>query len=892
MIKAPIKTLVYLLLFIVGPLCGSAQSPEEEVDPDNINTQYLEHLIKFKIDSIRERKGMHVFVNDSVLYMAASYHSRQMAKTHVLSHFENGAKYKTPQKRAETFGAVNYFVGENVAVCTPYKKFYIKTPDLNVYYSYGELAAKIVKGWTKSRAQLKNITKKECQITGVSIAYDKATRRIYVTQKIAEVKSKFVFEENLSLFPFEDPNTVEYDLTELKQVAHTMHKGRHRWGLKPRKKYRRCRQCDALAGVGAGFYVDSLNNIHGVITNGAFFKQFTKRRRDGLAVEIVHYGDYECTNKNFFLKPSRRNGQCIANGTVEKPVYKWRLRRTYRKVRFIWKLNKWGTIRNIILGFRFRQYPDAFALIPKRFPGCPMDEIIGKLPADEKDFYEVNILFLRKKRVCSVVHYTDYCGEHFQNIKPTPLLPELSEFEYRFPEDTIRYDFTVNFKQGKASYNYADIKPLLDTIRLENYNIVKLHINASASVEGSEEVNKALTLKRTMSIRKVLDSMRVDTLIHDIDTREDWEHFYARVGETKYAYLKNMDHARVKKELENHEISKDLEDIFSQERKAEVKLWLMLRSTDSARIHNALLQYRQFSGEADKKKITAKDLQKLYNIQTYLYKSVVAKKVAATDLYTVKFPDSKPYARIHRNEVIFNHLFDSTANRDITKLYHSFKEDAMSKQATQVQRYNFLSILINQWDSLHYYDHDEKITPEKVFGLLGRLGGKAIPKDTLDQLKMNFYFKAADWFYKTKPDAAFQAKAMNNLFYVYKTRHYNDSVAYKMARYFIYYYKDEYAYRILAPFALAPKPNHEVFILYLKMAYLQDMYKKNGRFYKLMKKAPGILSQDEYCHLFTGPCNISFQVLDNETIRTQWCQTCTGYPNYATWYREQQLKKK
>lgn len=54
-----------LLLFMLLPALVFSQSPEEDIDPENINSQYLEHLIKKKIDSVRHSKGLIELVNDS-----------------------------------------------------------------------------------------------------------------------------------------------------------------------------------------------------------------------------------------------------------------------------------------------------------------------------------------------------------------------------------------------------------------------------------------------------------------------------------------------------------------------------------------------------------------------------------------------------------------------------------------------------------------------------------------------------------------------------------------------------------------------------------------------------------------------------------------------------------
>jgi uncharacterized protein YkwD len=892
------RSLTSLIFLFFFPVFVFSQSPEEEIDPENINVQYLEHLIKKKIDSVRVGKGLLELVNDSILYMASKHHSVNMAKTRSLSHYEALAKFKNPQKRAEAFGAVNYFTGENVAFVTAYKKYNIRDPSSSEYFTYGEFATRMVKAWVKSRGHYKNIIKPDYQITGVTVCYDKKTRRIYGTQKFADVKSKFVFTENTAMFPYEDENEIEYELVALKQVSSMKHKGRHRWRLKTRKKFRRCRECDAVPNLKKqmDFYVDSNLNVHCVTKSRYLFKRLTHKRRDGFALETVQYKDYVCSSKDFFLKPSRRNGQCVANGNIQKPVYKWKLRKKYRKAKWKWNKHKWKVVRKMLFSFNQKKWEHLGDTINTRFLGIPSDNIIGKLKSDTNGYYECNILFLKKRRVCQTLGFTDYCGQYYIDIKPTPLLPELSADQYHYPEDTIHYQFSIPFKQGKSDYNYDDIKPLLDTLKLENYFIVRLNINATASVEGDEDINNKLTKGRALSIRKVLDSTNVDTLVKDIRSEEDWDHFYKHIEKTKYAHFKKLSKEEIKKELRDPEVAKELEPILTEERKAQVKLWLMAKVNDSIRLKFAFARYGQLINDAHAGKLNAYDARKLHSIQTYMYKCSLKGLLPYSKLVEYEPPDQPLYSRIYLNYVIFKREIDSIKPKEEydKELYDALRTVAIGNKASQIQRYNFLTILVNHWDSLRWYDtgSDDKVTPQRVFAFLGRLGSSVIPKDTLDMLKRNFNFKAANWFEFIDPDDNNQLRAVNNVYGYYRSRNNSDSTVLRMARYFLFYGHDDYAYRILKPRTYAKDPSHELFGLYLKMAYMRDMYRQRSRFYKLMRNAANVLTKEEYCGLFTGPCNISFQIFDHEDIRTTWCKTCYDHKNFADLWNETHLKGK
>ena len=99
-------------LFVSCSLIG--QNKNLEISSINFNKKFLEHLIKIKVDSVRQAHNCKNLINDSILYIASSHHSEYMIENNKLSHYEDVDSLRTPQLRAEHYGAKNYGVGENV----------------------------------------------------------------------------------------------------------------------------------------------------------------------------------------------------------------------------------------------------------------------------------------------------------------------------------------------------------------------------------------------------------------------------------------------------------------------------------------------------------------------------------------------------------------------------------------------------------------------------------------------------------------------------------------------------------------------------------------------------------------------------------------------------------
>src|ERR1051326_1256935 len=99
-----------LLLVVMGLSClVRSQDPDDKIDPNHFNIQYLEYLVKTKIDSIRSENGLYTLIDDSILYLAAKHHSDYLVKEKTIGHNEKRKKFSTPQKRVTHYGGLDYF---------------------------------------------------------------------------------------------------------------------------------------------------------------------------------------------------------------------------------------------------------------------------------------------------------------------------------------------------------------------------------------------------------------------------------------------------------------------------------------------------------------------------------------------------------------------------------------------------------------------------------------------------------------------------------------------------------------------------------------------------------------------------------------------------------------
>ena len=892
----------FLFLFFASgfPSLLSAQDPDDKIDPNHFNIQYLEFLVKTKIDSIRSENGLYTLIDDSILYLAARHHSDYLVKERTMGHNEKKKKFSTPQKRVTHYGGLDYFAGENVVsipILVPCRSKRIKKTHINE--TYEDAANEMVVAWVRSKRHYQNMKYPKYQVTGVALTYDRATNTIKCVQVFAEVKSKFVFPENTRMFKYAEPDTMDYALEYMDQVSRRQHKGRHEWNLKiPKKRYRRCRECGTIYAMkdDLDFYVDTNGYVHATCSNNALTKRLTRRWKDGLALESVDYTDYECGNKNYFLRPSRRNGECIANGKVRKPLYKWKMRKEWRHQHRIFRRWKRQTIFNDIISFQFKKkYPQIPEVLFKKFPQWPIenDWKLGKLPKNDSAYYELDVMILRHKRVCGIIHFTDFCGAPFEKITPLSYISDLSDKPFVYPEDTLQYSFTVPFEKNKFDYHIEDIAPLIDSLSLKDNRIVGIKVSAYASVEGTFEKNKELAEKRSASIIAVLKSLQKDSVTQLVQVEEDWKGFFERLKTTRYASWSAMKKEDIKKQLAIDSISFNLENILAKERRAVIHICYMPTVSFDERLLAAQKQYREMLDSLSLfKNPPTRVVQRLLVRQTFLYKQVLEGHCDTSFLFL-------PILQNHAcNQLLCNQFYFKIKYRNILEdtlhkevWYDELKEQALYKGSRSAAKYNLMVYLLDKWGKDRELDSDTLTDPNWMLHELNLIRPGEVNADSLKYLYLNYYFKTAAWCLAKDTFTDLHNSCVNHIYHYYSAHHMPDTLALRMARFFIWHGQEKRALNLLRPYALKKDPNHELLALFLKMSYVHLDQDSKAKFNKWMLNAANILTPEEYAHLITGPCNMSFQVLDNEKIRKVYCEKTSGHSNFALDYKEEKRKE-
>lgn len=888
------STVIHIILALLWGNCAFAQSPGDRIELSSINFRYLEHLVKKGIDSVRISHGLEPLVNDSILYVAARDHASYLVRKKLLSHFENDIPEKrTPYDRVIFHGGKDFAsVGENVIstfIHTPVKS---KNQEVHIAETYGQAANDMVTGWVNSPRHFQNIINPTFKSTGVAVMYDPEGNNLKGVQKFGLLSWSYSPEENPEMFSYSDfkPKPV---VSSFDSVERVLHKGKHYWHLKPaRDPGKTCVECEDLLSENQRLKIlTSGKNISLYTRDVEMIKRLLKKRRDGMAIEIVTYRPFDCGNPAYYTMSSRRNGQCIFNGKVLKPKYKRQLLEQWRKEEKKFKRKKRKAAWKIVKDKRdlrgwFSKPGEIRLKLKEKWQPTEWKAKLGRDPRDETSYYEFNIVILQKKKVCRVLHFTDVCGEHYEDTVKLSWQHDLNEKPFELKPAIKELKFTVPFEQGKFDYKLADIKPLIDSLSADEFIILDAVVKAYASVEGSEAINKKLQEQRAQSILAAMQQGQHEKIVSSIETMEDWNLFYEQLHYMKSHYvLSDKPREEIKALLENKDFAETLESAFEAQRRAEIALKVQTIINQSNRGKLAVEMFNRMSDSLAKAKhADPAIIDSMERIQSFVYKHIFEGSIDTLWAYKMNIPLQPGFQRLLLNQLWFENNITAIpdSNEWRNKTYNRLNTLISFKQPSWQARWNMLVFLHDTWSNGPI---NSGIQMDWILQQLSSLEN-AVPfqlRKSVQELNLDFHFKAVLYYHSQRGGTA-RIKKLGALSYIFN--HYNGQQltpreALTLARFFVHYEVDSWAQQMLIPFALCENPDKEALAYLLKLTYQHIEEYPLSYYFEMVKYSSKIMSPEEWCPLFIGPCNISFQLFDHEELRDLYCEQCATYRNYA-----------
>jgi len=391
--------------------------------------------------------------------------------------------------------------------------------------------------------------------------------------------------------------------------------------------YNKCSSCINLLNnkpqeINFGIEVDVDNNILLLSNSAEWFFNLIKKKKDGIALDIVLKSDFDCSSIPNF------NFESVSLGYLMKPIYKKELQK-----------------KSIIS--KYDELMINLGKLPEQFIGQE---------------YEINMLILQDSYLCNyhtVINIPSYkwnlldMGLYTDTITYKTNTGTNSSNNKDIRTYSKKMKFTIPFEKDKITYSSEDIKPLYDSLNISDFIIKRISIRAYSSVEGDKEYNLKLQKGRAESIVKALQTFQPEQIGRNITTSENWMEFYQSIKGTEFESLSELTKQQIKEKLNNKTYAQKLESILSRQRKAVIEINFEKR-----------YNIENFTAEELKiefaKSINKPDLEMANKIQKYAFSKIINNKLPTNFISELEIPDKKEFGTLLNSNSVYKYFLDET----------------------------------------------------------------------------------------------------------------------------------------------------------------------------------------------------------------------------------------
>ena len=564
------------------------------------------------------------------------------------------------------------------------------------------------------------------------------------------------------------------------------------------------------------------NKLYFQVTDKAWAIKLFKKSGDGIALDVVSKSRYDCDKEIEDVQ---------IRGTLLKPVYAQQLIRGFKPS----------------LGNRFKTF-------------------IGTVPENlREDELEFNILFLNNKVLCRYQRIYNLESYPWELLDMGVYLDSLTYKSKSITNTTDKFvtkykqlKFVIPFQKNKSEYSSEDIKPLYDSLKLTDFNIKKINIQAYSSIEGSLERNLELQEKRANSIIKSLQSFQKPDIVTEISSSENWVEFFNDITNSKYKSLKDLSKKEVKQKVVGA-VSKDLEVYLKNHRKAVITLSLEKKDKYKDMTTSTLITtFNQLVKEENVKEALV--------VQNSLFEKIKQEKTP-DKLWRLTIPKQVKFVPILNENSMFKYLYSlgysKTAFDELKKLE---KLDPKNKRI----KYNLIIVKFiiwkNNWMPIKMSDFKSEILKLKTYG---------IKQNLIDRMLVNFHIVKAK---KNLKEIKYEAKDESIEFIIdtYENFKLSDYDYLSLAQFLNFYSNKDEAIEVLYDKVRTITIDEDLLFYYLNLTITNEYSIASSNYRTVMLNAIN-MNKKRFCKLFNSSLNdgVTFQLLENEYLKKTYCENCS-----------------
>lgn len=552
-----------------------------------------------------------------------------------------------------------------------------------------------------------------------------------------------------------------------------------------------------------------------VMSSKEWFATIFSEKKDGIAIDIIRKAQFACG------VPTVRSGSNLYNGYVLPPVYA----KDFKELAYI------------------NEYEEVVV---------PLGEIPEPWRGEE---LELNLMVLQNNIIC---RYNTYFRVPFEDWK---ILDLQFHQKYKLGGKVVNFQekemsFEIPFEKGKIVFDSTDIKPLADSLRLTDFTIESIEINAYSSIEGVESQNIDLQEQRANSILEALKSYE-KAQVEDVSVKseENWVEFFNDIEKTEQAFLLKKSKEEIRKYVNTH-LTKEMEVLLKNHRKARVRIKLKRKDLETYSTTNSIDQV-----------VAKNNAEEVYFLLHKIGKQKVSteKKLELLKHLELKILGSVVYSQQLEGALqVQRYLVDKTELSSVLKRLMFLKEQNDLPPTLKINSY-LMQLL--QW-----YEKGEIDNPAGLKSGIEALTG--LTNNEKNSLLINFYVLETARLFKAKRYLEKDASIREVVRLVAKSE-LTEEEAFIIARFYADYQKYKEAVNILKPYVYELNANEDLLFLYINLTIIDENVVRGSRYRTALINASQS-NKKRFCKLFNSSSSggITFQLLENKYLKRTYCEQC------------------
>lgn len=553
-----------------------------------------------------------------------------------------------------------------------------------------------------------------------------------------------------------------------------------------------------------------------------WFISIFRKPMDGMAIDVVAKERYDCETK---VSDSQLRGKLL------KPIYFNKLKEGIERA------------ENGYFRIHLGEIPD---------------NLIGKE-------LEYNILFIGNRTLCRYQTIFNLQAYNWDLLDMGMYLDSVSYENKRIGQSTQSFKmnnktmrFVIPFQKNKSNYEAADIKPLYDSLNLNDFDIKAIDIKAYASVEGSAEHNEALQKQRANSIVAALQHYQKPTIKTKVSTAENWVEFINDITFSEFGYLRPMTKSEVKNKL-TADLAIKMEPILKNHRKAIINLELVRKDYFESKSEDDLVDAFNVAIRDDR-------LEEATKLQNALFSRLKYFEVSPDILDRLEVPEQLKYTRFLNNRSAYMFQLDDRRILMTKAELESLKK--LDKNNKRIN-YNLVAIKFKIW-RFKIGEVDKK----KFLSEINNLKSYGVQQNLIDRMLINFHIIKSENDMQNK-DYDAKNESVQYIYDNYSSIQLSDTDTFSLAQFLAYYANIEWAANLLDKNVRSISVDEDLLFYYLNLTLINSTITKSDEYRTIMLNA-STLNKERYCNMFDSPekNGVTFQLLEDPYLRRGYCEIC------------------